>query len=166
MTFDLPYMESISPDIAPPPRLVNGHPTFGYFGHMSKVGPDCLALWVRAVSAIPGARLYIKGTETSHEDHLAAHNEADVCLDTLPENGGIATLEALWMGRPVVSLHNEATLNGRIGRSILSRVGLPELSCDTEAEFITRCAELAQSKMRLPTRNLLKHSGILEKAAA
>jgi predicted O-linked N-acetylglucosamine transferase (SPINDLY family) len=65
---------------------------------------------------------------------LAELGEVDVVLDTFPYNGGITTLEALWMGRPVVSLRGD-TLVGRQGAAILACAGLGDLVAADAAAY-------------------------------
>jgi len=69
-------------------------------------------------------------------------------LDTYPYNGHTTTLDALWMSVPVISLGSRPPI-GRVGASILSNVGLPELIAETPEDFIHRAAELIQDPKRL-----------------
>ena len=78
-----------------------------------------------ASRGIPADRLEIRG----HEPNVTSHLEATtrwIALNTFPYHGTTTTCEALWMGVPVVSLAG-LTHSSRVGVSLLSTVGLPEL---------------------------------------
>src|SRR5678815_3179084 len=52
-----------------------------------------------------------------------AYGDIDIALDPFPHNAGTTTIEALWLGVPVVSLAGRPSV-GRFGASILGAVGL------------------------------------------
>ena len=54
----------------------------------------------------------------------------DIVLDTFPQNGGITTWEALWMGSPVVALRGGKPPE-RISAAILHALGLDEWIADS-----------------------------------
>lgn len=56
-----------------------------------------------------------------------------MALDHFPFNGYITTCEALWTGVPVINWANSSGHDfGRVGLSLLTRVGLPELIVNTQ----------------------------------
>ncbi len=63
-------------------------------------------------------------------DYLRRYREIDICLDTFPSNGHTTSLDALWMGVPVVTLAGE-TVVGRAGVCQAMNLGLPELIATT-----------------------------------
>jgi predicted O-linked N-acetylglucosamine transferase (SPINDLY family) len=69
-------------------------------------------------------------------------------LDTFPYTGHSTSLDALWMGVPVVSLTGPSAVS-RGGLSILSNLGLPELAASTEADYVRLAVELARDLPRL-----------------
>jgi predicted O-linked N-acetylglucosamine transferase (SPINDLY family) len=75
--------------------------------------------------------------------------EADIVLDTFPFNGHTTTWQALWMGAPVVTLAGRAAHRSRMGASILTNIGLPELIAHDEGEFLTVASGLAKDLPRL-----------------
>lgn len=79
------------------------------------------------------------------EDHLARLGAVDVFLDTWPCNGHTTVAESLWSGTPVISLKG-VTFAGRVGASILSSVGLPELVVDSEAAYIELALRLQRDR--------------------
>lgn len=164
-----------SPAVSPPPSSTTGHITLGVFCHLAKVTDPTLALWREVLDAIPDARLLIgassladgptraafldrvraKGIVADRVDlrgplplaqHLARYAEVDIGLDTFPFNLATNTCEALWMGVPVVSLVGDRHVS-RLGLSILTAAGLPDLACASTEDFVARCRTLAGSDL-------------------
>ena len=151
---------------------------FGSFNAPFKLNGPCLERFARVVLAVPDARLFIKndGLKSaqvrervlsqlaaaglsrervelaswveSKAAHLASFTRVDIALDSFPYHGTTTTCEALWMGTPVVSLVGGAHVC-RVGKSILSAVGLDELACSSDEEFVARAAGLAGDRARL-----------------
>jgi predicted O-linked N-acetylglucosamine transferase (SPINDLY family) len=153
-----------APPVAPPPSEANGFITFGSFNSIKKLTPGTIGLWAGLLRAVPRSRLVIKSNNlgvASAQDHLAgllakegisedrfdlldrfeskfehlgAYGTIDIALDTSPYNGTTTTCEAMWMGVPVVSLATGLHA-GRVGLSLLTAVGLPELAGSTPDQF-------------------------------
>ncbi len=79
---------------------------------------------------------------------LARYHDIDVALDTFPYGGMTTTLDALWMGVPVVSLIGERNL-GRAGLSLLSNVGLAEFAVADVDAYVETALRLAADRSRL-----------------
>jgi predicted O-linked N-acetylglucosamine transferase (SPINDLY family) len=162
----------------PPPSASAGHVTFGSFNTLKKINDPLIALWARVLGAVPGSRLLLKthglgepalqdelaakfaahgiarerleflGVIIDPGGHRAAYNRIDIALDTYPYHGTTTTCEALWMGVPVVTLAGTMHAS-RVGVSLLTNVGLPELIADSEASYIQAAAALAKDSSRL-----------------
>jgi len=72
----------------------------------------------------------------------------DIALDTFPYHGTTTTCEALWTGVPVVTLAGQAHAS-RVGVSLLTNVGLPELVAYSGDEYVKIASELAADLPRL-----------------
>ncbi len=166
------------PDEAPPvgalPALKNGFVTFGCLNQFAKVSRPALHLWVRILQCVPGSRLVLQSPPGSHQeavrrlfaegdiavervefvgraaraDYFRLYGDLDLCLDPFPYNGHTSTLDALWMGVPVVTLAGRTGV-GRGGVSILSNVGLPELIAETPEQYVAIAVALAADHARL-----------------
>lgn len=79
---------------------------------------------------------------------LARYHEIDVALDTFPYGGMTTTLDALWMGVPVVSLVGDRNL-GRAGLSLLTQVGLSEFAASDVDAYVAQAVALARDPGRL-----------------
>ncbi len=152
--------------------------TFGSFNHLAKINPQVIALWAELLKSLPEARLLIKNTGLENErarerlyqrfqelgvsrdriglrgriasitEHLALYNDMDIALDTFPYNGTTTTCEALWMGVPVVTLAGNMHA-GRVGTSLLTRIGLQDLIASTYDEYVSCARTLARDADRL-----------------
>jgi len=167
-----------SPEVAPPPCLVNGYVTFGSFNDLAKITDSALTVWGRVLAGAPGSRLRLKGRGLSEApvraalaqrlaragiaaesveflertpdtvSHLAQYQTVDVALDTFPYHGTTTTCEALWMGVPVVSLVGDHHV-ARVGASLLTAAGHADWSTDTAAGYVRAAVTLASDAGRL-----------------
>ena len=161
-----------SPAVGDLPALKSGSITFGSFNFFPKISRTTVALWSAILKALPGSRLVLKAKifsnktacdyamemftvqgiagervelmtqKQSFTEHLDAYNLIDIGLDTFPYHGTTTTCEALWMGVPVISLAGTTHVS-RVGMSILSNVGIPELAADTGDAYVEKAVRLA-----------------------
>jgi protein O-GlcNAc transferase len=159
------------PPVNPLPALRNGSITFGCLNNVCKLNDRVLSLWSHVLKAVPTSRLLLRCPKGSARDwalrqlnvepqrvqfvdrqpraeYLMTHHHIDVVLDTVPYNGHMTSLDALWMGVPVISLMGR-TVVGRAGLSQLSNLGLPDLVARDESEFVNIAAKLAGDQPRL-----------------
>jgi predicted O-linked N-acetylglucosamine transferase (SPINDLY family) len=80
--------------------------------------------------------------------YLRAYLDIDLALDTFPYNGHTTSLDALWMGVPVVTRVGR-TCVGRGGLSQLFHVDLLELAAESDAAFVSAAVALANDLPRL-----------------
>jgi predicted O-linked N-acetylglucosamine transferase (SPINDLY family) len=163
-----------NPAVGPLPALSTGRITFGCLNNFCKVNDRVLGLWARVLKVVEGSRLILLVPEGSARqctldafsdqgveparlefvprarlgDYLIQYGKFDIALDTFPYNGHTTSLDALWMGVPVVSLIGK-TVAGRAGLSQLSNLNLAELVATDEDQYIQIAADLAADLPRL-----------------
>ena len=81
-------------------------------------------------------------------DYLTLYHDLICALDPFPYSGGTTTMDALWMGVPVITLAGRTAV-GRGGVSILSNLGLPELIARTPEQYVAIAVALAGDPARL-----------------
>jgi predicted O-linked N-acetylglucosamine transferase (SPINDLY family) len=86
-----------------------------------------------AAEGIPGERLLLEGPEELAA-MMARYGAIDFALDPTPYNGGTTTLQALWMGVPVIALRG-GNFVGRMGASFLTSLGQPNWIADDDAGY-------------------------------
>lgn len=158
----------------------NGYLTFGSFNNTQKLNARTLSTWSKILDQFDDARLIIKGMPLNTDqarsfmidrllisgidpdrveligwtatkgEHYGLYDRLDIALDPFPFNGATTTCEALWMGVPVISLLGE-THAGRVGASLLSRVGLHNLIADSQEEYVSLAVRLGQNPAKLRT---------------
>ena len=147
---------------------------FCCFNSTYKITPDTFDGWMRILSRVPAAVLLLLGGNETLErnlrlraqergiaggrivfgarlpapEYLARYRTADLFLDTLPYNAGTTASDALWAGLPVLTCMGEA-FAGRVGASLLTAVGLPELIAATAAQYEELAVALAGDPQRL-----------------
>jgi protein O-GlcNAc transferase len=165
------------PDVGPLPATQPGAVTFGCFNNLAKLNPPVIALWGRLLRELPASRLLLKTRELAnpgacarirelfavegvadeallfegHSEHaelLARYNAVDIALDPFPYSGGLTTIEALWMGVPVVTMPGERFAS-RHSFSHLTVAGLGELVADGPEGYLRIATELARDLSRL-----------------
>ncbi|MDU1692804.1 MAG: tetratricopeptide repeat protein, partial [Bradyrhizobium sp.] len=170
---------------SPPPMLQNGHVTFGVYNRIDKISDEAIALWARLLGEVPDAKLVVKhlalndplvrdgllgrfvtqGVKESRilclgasarSEHLRSFDRIDIALDPFPQNGGISTFEALYMGVPVVAKLGAGAASRAAG-GILTAAGLSDWVADDDDGYIriakTFAAQpelLAQLRTELP----------------
>ncbi len=162
----------------PSPFGSRGFVTFGSFNNLSKVGDGVLELWAEIVRSVPGSHLFLKSRALSDDEprerlrgkmlrlgvesdrlefapyaatpreHVALYDRVDVGLDPFPYTGTTTTCEALWMGVPVITLPGIAHAS-RVGASLLTRIGCPELVADSPSAYFDIATGLARNTDRL-----------------
>lgn len=159
--------------VGPLPADRAGYVTFGSQSTNRKLHAGVFELWARVLRAVEGARLFLYAEEYMHErvlqtfmqhgvsrdrlelvgrasrsEYLHRYNSIDIGLDTFPFNGATTTLDAAWMGVPVITLSGDVPLQ-RAGSCIAHNLGLPELVADAEDDFVEKAAMLAGDLERL-----------------
>jgi predicted O-linked N-acetylglucosamine transferase (SPINDLY family)/GR25 family glycosyltransferase involved in LPS biosynthesis len=88
-------------------------------------------------------RFYNKVTQMSN-----VYSDIDISLDTFPYNGGTISIESLHYNVPYVTLLGSDYV-ARVGASILTQAGHPELIANTKEDYIKKAVELANDQPRL-----------------
>lgn len=166
-----------APAVAPPPASRDGHATFGCFGNLAKMGAAVVETWAEILAAAPGVKLFLKSGQLAdgaaadatrarfaahgiapdrlilegpspHPAYLDRYGRVDAVLDTFPYPGGTTSLEAIWMGVPVLTLDGASFLS-RFGRSIALNLGKREWLAADRAAYVRNALAFAQAP---PTR--------------
>jgi protein O-GlcNAc transferase len=123
-----------APSVGPLPAAHHGFVTFGCFNIPLKLSETTLSLWAGVLNALPSSRLVLSappyrfaGTRQRFRrlfakhgldpkrvdmrpgasqpiDMMRAYGAIDIALDPFPYSGGLTTIEALYMGVPVVTV--------------------------------------------------------------
>jgi predicted O-linked N-acetylglucosamine transferase (SPINDLY family) len=110
---------------------------------------------------------YIPATDNLDQGRLLSrYHQIDIALDTFPYNGMTTTLDALWMGVPVISLVGNRNLS-RAGLSILSNLGMNEfatVNTDAYVEMAVRTAKdpTSLARLRSELRGRMQASPLLD----
>jgi predicted O-linked N-acetylglucosamine transferase (SPINDLY family) len=173
-----------APPVTAPPSTRNGTLTFGSFNNPAKFGDEVVQLWSAVLQAVPNSRLVLKwktfadpgfarhtqqrfaacGVDparvqarpaTPHAQMLAEYGDIDVALDPFPFSGLISTLEALWMGVPVVTLPWQRPVS-RQSLAVLRAIGLDRGIATTPRGYVAQAAALAAD---ITTRTTWRSSG-------
>jgi protein O-GlcNAc transferase len=161
----------------PKTRPADAPLVFASFNNAMKLSPTTLALWGKVLHAVPDSKLMLKAPSlrddgvqmrftkllaehgissdrlilrgpTGLADMMQEYGDVDIALDPTPYNGGTTTLQALWMGVPVVTLlgHNFVS---RMGASFLRALGQPDWVAVDETAYVETAVALAADRAKL-----------------
>ncbi|MDD5249700.1 MAG: tetratricopeptide repeat protein [Rhodocyclaceae bacterium] len=159
------------------PARQNGHVTFGCFNNLTKANEAVVRCWAQILRTVADSRLFLKSRQLNDAatrsavvgrfgaqgidagrlilegssprvDYLASYNRVDIALDPFPFPGGTTTVEALWMGVPVLSRAGDRFIS-RAGESILRTAGLPDWIARDDADYVAKAASFAAAAENL-----------------
>jgi predicted O-linked N-acetylglucosamine transferase (SPINDLY family) len=151
--------------------------TFGSFNNLPKITQHTVALWSRVLQAVPQSQLLLKAPSFKDEgairafkarfaghgiaesrlvfrgpvglaDMMAEYADVDIALDPVPYNGGTTTLQAMWMGVPVVVKAGDNFVS-RMGASFMTAAGLPEWVAADDDAYVAIAQHMAADRTAL-----------------
>lgn len=159
-------------------RMQLGLPEYAFilccFNASYKIGPDEFDIWMRVLGAIEGSVLWLfrsnshaeenlkreaerRGIDRDriffaerlpHSEHLARIALADLFVDTFNYNAHTTASDALWAGLPIVSKSGRQ-FAARVGASLLTATGLPELITTSTEGYESLICNLAKDREKL-----------------
>lgn len=177
-----------------PPALENGYVTFGCASNLARLTPHVVKLWSRVLHAVPDSVLLIDALAADENQIISKiqarftaegvssdrirfkqrdgamqyllYHHFDIALDLFPSNAGTTTLDALWMGVPVVTRCGHR-YPSRIGASVLTHIGHPEWIAHDDEAYVEIATKLASdlellSKIRANLRTELAESSFMD----
>ena len=187
--------DALGPVLPPPERIEAGLPedafVFCCFNNPAKITPEVFATWMKILGAAPDSVLWLYAgapgavenlrahaaradvaperlvfaQPAPHDRHLARHALADLALDTWPYGAHTTASDALRMGIPILSLPGNSFAS-RVGASLLSALGLPELIAGSEADYIAKALDrTALNGLKAKLRKALETSDVFDPVA-
>jgi protein O-GlcNAc transferase len=92
-------------------------------------------------------RLVLEGSSPRAE-LLAAYSKVDIALDPFPYPGGATSVEALWMGVPVITRRGDRFLS-HVGETIAQNAGMADWIAADDDEYVAKAVEHAADLQRL-----------------
>jgi protein O-GlcNAc transferase len=158
----------------PRPMAREGPFTFGSFNRIAKLSEATLAAWCEVLRAVPDSRLVVKSPALGHPEEAGAlrarfsargidparveprpgspharmldeYGDLHVVLDSFPYNGGMTTLEALWMERPVLALAGDSMIS-RQSAAILGTAGMEAWVARGLKDYVSKAVAAASDR--------------------
>ncbi|WP_167546780.1 O-linked N-acetylglucosamine transferase, SPINDLY family protein [Stieleria maiorica] len=159
-----------APDVSSLPAAGKGYVTLGSLHRPFKISSTTHDLWAAALKACPNSKLLAFNTRFNEplkaelisalaqrgisesrievrstyrgDSYLETYHEIDIGLDATPWAGGTTTMEALWMGIPVIGFYgNNRPSRGTAG--IVHHLGKPEWIARTTDQYASLVGSLA-----------------------
>ena len=141
--------------------------TFGSFNNLSKINDNVIALWSEILKKAKNSKLFLKakqldnlvivnnikkkfqknginveriiteGLSKTREEMLKKYNQIDIALDPFPYPGVTTSLEANWMGVPLLTKKGN-NFYSRIGTSINKNLDMEDWIANNEKDYILK----------------------------
>ena len=153
----------------------DGPLTFACYNNCAKINGAVISLWADILKQVPESRIRMiaSGGASSnthlkqafaeygidvnrvellspvgYREYFSLYADVHIALDPFPYNGGTTTLDALYMGVPVITLAGRSGM-ARAGVSILTNAGLTELVAREPEEYVQLAIDLSRNRSRL-----------------
>jgi len=178
------------------PVLKNNFITFGCINKLAKINDEVIVLWSKILLLIPNSRLILKnknfdnkkiientysrfkknnikknqldlrGEAKTRKELLEVYNEIDIGLDPFPYQGNTSTIEAVWMGVPVITLKGDRYLF-HFGESINSNLNMKDWIANDHDEYVSKAVKFSSdlnelSKIRMNLRDIALKSPVFD----
>tara|TARA_B100001173_G_scaffold251481_1_gene222452 strand:+ start:2059 stop:4362 length:2304 start_codon:yes stop_codon:yes gene_type:complete len=167
-----------SPEVAPLPLLERKIPMFGSFNQSRKITQKTASNWMKVLTKIPRAHLYLKSKNLGEESeanrirklfeelgldedrlhleghspnvatHLDRYRNIDIALDTYPYTGCTTTADALWMGVPVLTVAGKSMVS-RQAAAVVMGAGHAEWICLDSDDMANKAQDLLRDINKL-----------------
>lgn len=170
------------------PALNNGYITFGCFGNLTKINNTVIKVWTEILNRVSNSKLFLKSKQfndpiiinkiekefyfygitkerlilespSSRDEYFDSYNKIDIVLDTFPYSGGTTSIDAIWMGVPVLTLKGDRFLS-HLGESIAYNSGQENWIAKDQKDYINKAIAFSSnlkylSELRYRLRNLV-----------
>lgn len=159
------------------PCLASGFVTFGSFNNFAKLNQAVFAAWAEILKQVPNSRLLMSTTQFGdeeirrrvinafqqlgldayrldicpplpREEFMGQYHLVDIALDSFPYQGVTTTVEALWMGVPVMMYAGE-TFISRQSVNVHALLGLDDWISSNRDDYISKVVSHASNTGRL-----------------
>lgn len=171
LAFTPPQEAAALEAVAPLPALRNGYITFGCCNNLNKMNDAVVALWARLLQCLPDTRLLLKAPQlrdplvqdetrarfaahgvaaerlllegpAPRGEYLQAYARIDIALDPFPYPGGATSVDALWMGVPVLTMRGNRFL-AHLGESVAHNAGLAAWIAADAEDYLAKAEAFA-----------------------
>ena len=178
------------------PAIKNNFITFGCVNKLAKVNDDVIALWSKILLSVPNSKLLLKnkllnskeiidttiqrfkkqnvkkeqlileGESKTRKELLNIYNKIDIALDPFPFQGNTTSIEALWMGVPIITLKGNRYIS-HFGESINSNLNMSNWIAENYEDYILKAKKFSSdinelSKIRTSLRQSCLQSPVFD----
>ncbi len=152
--------------------------TFGSFNNLSKINDNVIDIWSEILKRVENSKLFLKakqldnlkmvenirkkfqkngisaekivteGRSKTREEMLKKYNQIDIALDPFPYSGITTSLEANWMGVPLLTKKGN-NFYSRTGVSINKNLGMDDWIANNEKDYISKAISKASDLEKL-----------------
>ena len=156
------------------PAIKNKFITFGCVNKITKINDEVISLWSKILTLVSNAKIIIKnkdlnnqeisesillkfeknninrnriileGQSKTRKELLEIYSKIDICLDPFPFQGNTSTIEAIWMGVPVIVLKGNRYLF-HFGESINSNLKMYDWIAENYEDYISKTIKLSSN---------------------
>jgi len=151
---------------------------FGSFNNLSKINDGVIYVWSEILKKVENSKLFLKakqldnliivknikkkfqkngisaekiiteGKSKTREEMLKKYNQIDIALDPFPYSGITTSLEANWMGVPLLTKEGN-NFYSRIGTSINKNLDMEDWIANNEKDYILKAISKASDLKKL-----------------